>query len=1368
VLVVHTLALPHVDDILSELERRRGWRAARSAVVVCQVDGGATSSPPANATLHSNTTSSPSTIGESTSSEPPAGFRWVGDGERLERGARYFVPTHQRAWFEGTRLRLGSRAAGEHRPLDRLLLSLGEGWGSESVAVVAEPLEEDGECGLRIIHAVGGVAVRWKATATVEQAAASSRADAVDVSSVMASPAPAPERSVSRDARAERVFSIPASGLGAALAVCAAVARRAKASGRIRVWQPGCKTGGLTYAIAMLLKEAVRQGDSPARLLVFGTDSDEQALAVARAGRYPAGGALGMDPELRGRYTFDEGDTIRASETLREVCLFTRHELGDDLPMARMDLIVCQRVFDGLDDHQRAALVDAFHYSLRDGGLLLALDSGGDFPEDRFERLPAGYLRARRAVATSRSLVSSERHAEPASAPASPRTPPLVVDGLEPLAQAIGLPFLSCDEQLRVIFASGEAREAFGLPSVPRGSELASLASYLPGGLDVVAAAQRALEQREPQQLSIRTRQRTYLARIAAPVSSEGSTVTIAFTDVSPLELARARAVAQQHRQAALARLSELALGPCETGELYAEALEQLFGNIPVCAAGIIVERGAAVGSFEVGASRGLGRDPLAVLRRVGDSAALLNEVVARGCVVSQSGDRAAWGGPDESRRGRSRPNRSQSWQSSVARGVGCPILADGSVLGVIALYGRTAGIDDPDHQPFLRAVARVLGGAIQRKRARRRLELELEVSRILASASTLESVGDSVLQALRGALAIDTLELWAANDEANERWVRLWASRAEPSAEPPSWLPALDGPSASEPAPGPVGRLCIPLEPSVQKGMLVLRGAALRQPDPELATGLANIGRLLAAFLGRLEILARSQQRESSFRQKSAELEALYASFPVGVSIHDYRGRVRYLNRHLAQLDHLTEGPAVDLARGVEPATGGHPLNRLYAEEVPTWVARVLELGEPVHDVELSVAEGHDTWHWLCNFAPIRDAEGRLHGASVVVQDITALKRVEANLREADHQKDDFLAILGHELRNPIAAIRSATELLGRVEPASPQLLRLHGVLERQTRQTMKLIDGLLDVARVARGKVELELAPVPLARLVREVVDDRQQQFHERSLERRLPEEELWVQADRARLTQILDNLLSNAIKFTAARGRITITVSCSEQRGSLQVDDDGAGIEPELLPKIFEPFLQGRAKSVGHAGLGVGLALVKGLVELHGFELHATSAGRGRGASFRIEFPIVAAPDSPAPPSRVDTRPLDLLLVEDNVDIAETLAELLAVSGHRVRTSRSAEEALAAVRERRPEVMLCDIGLPGMSGLELASHVRADPELMGIRLVAMTGYGDAATQSHMVRAGFDRTLVKPVQLEALRQCLSRVAAASTGVVR
>jgi two-component system CheB/CheR fusion protein len=384
----------------------------------------------------------------------------------------------------------------------------------------------------------------------------------------------------------------------------------------------------------------------------------------------------------------------------------------------------------------------------------------------------------------------------------------------------------------------------------------------------------------------------------------------------------------------------------------------------------------------------------------------------------------------------------------------------------------------------------------------------------------------------------------------------------------------------------------------------------------------------------------------------------------------------------------------------------------------------------------------------------------------SVVAHDITALKRADA-LRAADRRKDDFIALLGHELRNPIAAMRNATELLARLEQPTPQLRRLQGIYERQTLHTARLLDGLLDVARVARGKIRLQRAPLDMVALVSAAVDDRRAQFRARQLELRLPGGELWVSADRVRMLQIVDNLLSNALKFTSESGRIGVELVRAAKQGEIVIEDDGGGIEPEALPSIFEPFWQVRS-SAEATGLGLGLALVHGLTKLHGFRITAQSEGLGRGATFRLTFPLVDAPEAVAPPSQAAHRALDLMLVEDNGDVSETLAELLEIDGHRVEVASTAELALERLGKRGFDVVLVDIGLPGMSGIELAARLRKHPELSSLALVALTGFGDAATEGRLLDAGFDRYLLKPVRFEALRHCLARVRGTSAGAER
>jgi len=382
----------------------------------------------------------------------------------------------------------------------------------------------------------------------------------------------------------------------------------------------------------------------------------------------------------------------------------------------------------------------------------------------------------------------------------------------------------------------------------------------------------------------------------------------------------------------------------------------------------------------------------------------------------------------------------------------------------------------------------------------------------------------------------------------------------------------------------------------------------------------------------------------------------------------------------------------------------------------------------------------------------------------SSVVQDITERKRMEQALLEADRQKDEFLAMLGHELRNPLAAIRSATELLQRSASSHPELDRVQGVLLRQTTQMAKLIDGLLDVSRIIRGKLLLDWSTVDLCRLVREVVQDYHAELGRRALAvvLSLPETPLWVHGDRVRLVQVIDNILSNAAKFTPAKGCIQLRAKADHEQALLEVEDNGIGIDPELLPHIFEPFRQAKqASDRSLGGLGLGLSLVHGLIALHGGHVRASAAPGGRGTLFVVELPLSEEPGRPTtmPPPRVET--LRVVIVEDNPDMAEMLGELLALSGHEVLArASSAEEGIERVLLERPNLVLCDLGLPGeLDGFDVARALRAKVGQHTV-LVAVTGYGGPEIKKRAIHAGFDAVLVKPVALDALNRQLARVA--------
>ncbi|HYH46505.1 MAG TPA: ATP-binding protein [Thermoanaerobaculia bacterium] len=387
------------------------------------------------------------------------------------------------------------------------------------------------------------------------------------------------------------------------------------------------------------------------------------------------------------------------------------------------------------------------------------------------------------------------------------------------------------------------------------------------------------------------------------------------------------------------------------------------------------------------------------------------------------------------------------------------------------------------------------------------------------------------------------------------------------------------------------------------------------------------------------------------------------------------------------------------------------------------------------------------------------------------VMLDVTAQKHVEEELRRSGAAKDRFLAMLAHELRNPLGAISNALQVLRRCGPGHASWPRALDVAERQVRHQGQLLDDLLDVSRLTRGKLELRREPLDLGQLVAETAEDARGELEGSGLALSIdiPAEPLWVEGDRTQLAQVLLNLLSNARKFTESGGRVDVRGEVDEAGfAAVRVRDSGIGIEAEMLPQVFEVFSQADVSlERSQGGLGLGLALVQGLVGLHGGVVRAESPGTGKGATFSFALPQVPAPRAepwPEPPPRAE-HGLRILLVEDNVDAAEMLGELLELSGHQVETAHSGPAGLEAARRFLPEVVLCDIGLPGMDGYEVCRQLRADPVTRGAHLVALTGYGGESDRMQAREAGFDLHLVKPVGPDQLQRLLAVWAAGKAG---
>jgi signal transduction histidine kinase/CheY-like chemotaxis protein len=361
------------------------------------------------------------------------------------------------------------------------------------------------------------------------------------------------------------------------------------------------------------------------------------------------------------------------------------------------------------------------------------------------------------------------------------------------------------------------------------------------------------------------------------------------------------------------------------------------------------------------------------------------------------------------------------------------------------------------------------------------------------------------------------------------------------------------------------------------------------------------------------------------------------------------------------------------------------------------------------------------------------------------------------AALARADRRREEFLAMLAHELRNPLGTISNALEVLRLKGAGDATWQRALDAADRQVRHQARLVDDLLEVQRIGHGEVELRCERLELGELVQTTVDRQLAALEAMgvSVSLELAAERLSVRGDRRRLTQALENLLRNAVKFTPAGGRVTVRLARTPggRRAAISVSDTGVGIGAELLPHVFEAFTQAdHSLERTKGGLGVGLAVVKGLVELHGGEVEARSAGAGRGAQFTILLPIAAAAEEAG--TRASGR--RVLVVEDNPDAAETMRDFLVLSGHEVELAHSGTEGVAAARQFHPEVVLCDLGLPEMDGFAVATALRRDPATRGVRLIAVTGYGRDEDRRRSKEAGFDLHLTKPVDPAQLARLL------------
>jgi signal transduction histidine kinase/DNA-binding response OmpR family regulator len=581
----------------------------------------------------------------------------------------------------------------------------------------------------------------------------------------------------------------------------------------------------------------------------------------------------------------------------------------------------------------------------------------------------------------------------------------------------------------------------------------------------------------------------------------------------------------------------------------------------------------------------------------------------------------------------------------------------------------------------------------------------------------------------------------------------------------------------------GPLGRYLAEQPPWSDLPILMIarRGAA----SDDVAQAMERLGNVtvierptrIAALVSAARAALRARQRQYQIRdyltereassrllrQSVEEMQTLLSTLPIGVFIaHDPECRLITGNRSATDLLRMNPGENLSKSAGDDSAPAHFRVRSQGVELAPRDLPmQRAARGEEVHPVRLEhVFDDGTVLNTLASAMPLYDPAGNPRGAVGVVIDMTAHLRNEAALRDADRRKDEYLAILAHELRNPLAPIRNSLHLLRAASANDVAASRAAEVMDRQVNVMVRLVDDLLDVSRITRGTISLRKEPVEIAAVARRAVEANRALIEAAGhrLVVQLPTEPLLVDADPVRLDQVIANLLNNAAKYTDAGGEIRLVVEPAADVVSIAVRDTGVGIDAAKLAGVFDLFMQvephGRR---AQGGLGIGLTLVKQLTEMHGGTVEARSEGPGRGSEFIVRLPLLSGTREapPSAPAVADTAQADprVLVVDDNRDAAESLALLLQMLGATTRVEGSGEAALRALAEFRPTLAIVDIGMPGMDGHEVARRVRARPEFDTLTLVALTGWGQAEDRRLSMLAGFDRHLTKPASLDDLQ---------------
>lgn len=1153
----------------------------------------------------------------------------------------------------------------------------------------------------------------------------------------------------------------------------------------VRVWVPGCASGEEAYSIALLLRELTPPGGPSFK--VFATDIDVQALEVARRGVYPDCISEQVSRERLERYFTKENGSYRVGKELRELCLFSPHSLISDPPFSHLDLISCRNVLIYLEGDLQKTLFPLFHFALRPGGYLLLGPSESvnapelfktiDKPHRLFQRLetlaPVTFPRVGPPSLMRRHAELPRRAPLPTQQDATRTFERILLDRFAPAAVVV---HASGD----IVFVSGRTGRYLELAPGVANTNIIDMARR-----DLRPDLHRTLREAAKTRTEVvqhglcledhgQVQRLNLIVRPLAEFGLREDLLLIVFQELGP-------ALAVNHAEAA-------GLWP-RTGDSLAEALEG-----------------------ELRATKEHLQETISELERANEDFKSTNEELLATNEEMQAANEELQTSREELQsvneelhtvnselnlKVEELDKANSDLQNFFASAQIATVFVDHrlriqkfspAARDVFRLIDSDLGRPITDINALVESedleaeIGEVLHTLAPRVREVRRRDTELWYLRSIRPYRAADHVIGGVVLTY-----VDVTELKNAQERAHRLAAIVESSEdaiigLTPELVISSWNRGAErilGHAAHEALGRSIALIDLEgrpegLEPLCQRIRLGER------IDPFRTSYVGRNGRRVqlvislspaigkgGAFAG-VSVIAHDVTRQERFEAALVEseerLRQLAESGLISIAFFDLPGRLRDANDAFLRATGYSREEILSISwSDLTP---------------PEWRAEGAQIFEEIKALgqclprELQCRRRDGTcFPALLGGAMLRQ---RAEGIALLL-DISDRHRVET-LEKADRRKDEFMAMLAHELRNPLAPIRNAVEVLLQTGPGPgpgpgiDEALRGRALqmIDRQVRHMTRLIDDLLDLSRVSRGKILLHMGRVELGELVRTTTGDYQlaAQGAGIRLELGIPEAPIWIRADAIRVSQSLANVLGNALKFTARGTRILVEVNVEREAREvlIRVTDEGMGMTPELIARLFQPFEQGE-HSPERGGLGLGLALVKRLMELHGGRVEAASEGPGKGSVFVLHLPLTeVAADAEAAPEVVEQLPRRVLVIEDNVDAAESLRMVLELSGHEVFIAATGPAGIEKARVLEPDVVLCDIGLPGpMNGYQVARALRADPATARLYLTALTGYGMEEDRSRAIEAGFDTHLTKPTDPSVLKRLLANLPSPS-----